>query len=197
MSGNVFEWTSDWYGEYPATETDPVGPSFGSFRVLRGGGWAGSAFDARAAYRGASESVTSWPRIILSTLLAVALIAVGVYWGIRPAAPGRQTQFAVNRIRCVDDALKKLRAVCIIPNAAFHRGLLVAGAPAERPVPLSDTLPIAEGIVHRARIQPARSALPRQKKSRLRKWALRLSRGDSRKLLLGVGEVFSAKVNLP
>ncbi len=51
--------------------------------------WADRLLDPvkRAAYRGASESVTSWPRIILSTLLALALIAVGVVWGIRPAAP--------------------------------------------------------------------------------------------------------------
>src|SRR6195952_6047403 len=51
--------------------------------------WADRLLDPvkRAAYRGASESVTSWPRIIMSTLLAVALIALGVYWGIRPAAP--------------------------------------------------------------------------------------------------------------
>src|SRR6476646_10584281 len=52
--------------------------------------WADRLLDPvkRAAYRGAAESVTSWPRIILSTLLAFALIAIGVLWGIRPAAPG-------------------------------------------------------------------------------------------------------------
>ena len=52
--------------------------------------WADRLLDPvkRAAYRGASESVTSWPRIILSTLLAVGLIGLGVIWGIRPAAPG-------------------------------------------------------------------------------------------------------------
>jgi hypothetical protein len=51
--------------------------------------WADRLLDPvkRAAYRGAAESVTSWPRIVLSTLLALALIAVGVYWGIRPSPP--------------------------------------------------------------------------------------------------------------
>ena len=52
--------------------------------------WADRLLDPvkRAAYRGASESVTSWPRIILSTLLALGLIALGIYWGVRPPAPG-------------------------------------------------------------------------------------------------------------
>ncbi len=51
--------------------------------------WADRLLDPvkRAAYRGAAESVTSWPRIILSTLLALALIGIGVVWGIRPPPP--------------------------------------------------------------------------------------------------------------
>jgi formylglycine-generating enzyme required for sulfatase activity len=38
MSGNVWEWVWDWYGEYPrASQTDPLGSPSGSLRVLRGG----------------------------------------------------------------------------------------------------------------------------------------------------------------
>ncbi len=38
MLGNVNEWTSDWLGDYSDEElTDPVGPSDGEKRVLRGG----------------------------------------------------------------------------------------------------------------------------------------------------------------
>ena len=52
MSGNVGEWCSDWYGDYgSAAQTDPTGPSSGSYRVSRGGGWGSSAQDCRVSHR--------------------------------------------------------------------------------------------------------------------------------------------------
>jgi formylglycine-generating enzyme required for sulfatase activity len=40
MAGNVWEWTSDWYGGYPAAGVvNPKGAERGTTRVLRGGGW--------------------------------------------------------------------------------------------------------------------------------------------------------------
>ena len=55
--GNVFEWTQDYYGEYPvANVTDPKGPSSGSARVIRGGSWNFDARDCSAAERGNSSA---------------------------------------------------------------------------------------------------------------------------------------------
>ncbi len=40
MSGNMWEWCSDWWGEYSdAPQTNPQGAAEGSVRVCRGGGW--------------------------------------------------------------------------------------------------------------------------------------------------------------
>jgi formylglycine-generating enzyme required for sulfatase activity len=52
MHGNVYEWCSDRYGDYPTSPvTDPAGPDTGSYRILRGGCWGCTAQTCRSAFR--------------------------------------------------------------------------------------------------------------------------------------------------
>ncbi|HPN32646.1 MAG TPA: SUMF1/EgtB/PvdO family nonheme iron enzyme, partial [bacterium] len=54
MSGNVWELCQDWYSDnyYSNSPTNnPQGPSSGSYRVLRGGGWDGTDYSCRVAFR--------------------------------------------------------------------------------------------------------------------------------------------------
>ena len=55
MSGNVFEWCDTyWHGYSSAAQTDPQGPSTGTYRVYRGGSWYSESSRCRVSYRGAA-----------------------------------------------------------------------------------------------------------------------------------------------
>ena len=63
MSGNVWEWCQDWLGNYNSSfQTNPIGPSSGSYRVLRGGSWSYIARTCRVSIRGYSKPADRYNR---------------------------------------------------------------------------------------------------------------------------------------
>lgn len=78
MSGNVWEWCSDWFGDKYYSNSplsNPSGPSSGTYRVLRGGSWHdlvwGYAKKCRVSYRNGSTPGTR-----------------SIYGGFRLVSPG-------------------------------------------------------------------------------------------------------------
>ena len=63
MSGNVWEWCQDWLGNYNSSfQTNPTGPSSGSYRILRGGSWSYVARTCRVSIRGYSKPADRYNR---------------------------------------------------------------------------------------------------------------------------------------
>jgi formylglycine-generating enzyme len=70
MTGNVAEWCSDWYGDYPpGLQANPQGPASGSKKVVRGGAYNSSvkpdpeSNQLRITYRTSEDSAARKPYI--------------------------------------------------------------------------------------------------------------------------------------
>ena len=75
MSGNVWEWCSDLWGDYSAeAQTNPQGPSSGDKRVLRGGRWGSRARYCRVSNRDYGDPDYSLSR----SGLRLVLVPLGV-----------------------------------------------------------------------------------------------------------------------
>lgn len=73
MSGNVWEWVSDRYGDYPVDAVvDPVGPLSGTDRVIRGGCYGSEVGHLRVAYRYVTDPATR------NTILGFRLVRSGL-----------------------------------------------------------------------------------------------------------------------
>ncbi len=60
MHGNVSEFCSDWYDDYPGiAQSNPTGPAIGLGRVIRGGSFYSKAQDCRSAFRNHGQPYTA------------------------------------------------------------------------------------------------------------------------------------------
>jgi len=79
MTGNVWEWCLNYHGSLGNGLTDPVGPSSGTKRVIRGGGVNSPPYFCNSSYRSASDLPSSSDQCRGCRLFVTLSNAIGEY----------------------------------------------------------------------------------------------------------------------
>ncbi|MCB9664962.1 MAG: SUMF1/EgtB/PvdO family nonheme iron enzyme [Alphaproteobacteria bacterium] len=102
LSGNVAEWVWDVYDADPTTgeDTDPLGPSDGALRVIRGGSWTRTIDQVRSASRAGLAPDTRSPEVGFR----LALTYRGLHEWVLPAPRPLEVDVvpADGSVRCTD-----------------------------------------------------------------------------------------------
>ncbi|HRG89726.1 MAG TPA: SUMF1/EgtB/PvdO family nonheme iron enzyme [Chitinophagales bacterium] len=71
MSGNVFQWCSDWFDDKyysKSPEENPQGPGRDSYRTCRGGSWWSEEKECRVAHRAAIHPMPAMAMLVSGLL---------------------------------------------------------------------------------------------------------------------------------
>ena len=73
MSGGIWEWCRDWFGEFSADSVwNPQGPEYGFVKVLKGGCWSSDALSCRIAHRSGATTYGKGPNMGFRVVMRVS-----------------------------------------------------------------------------------------------------------------------------